>query len=172
MAALLSFVLIATVSIVSFLAQTTYAHKQERHRIANVNKDAVATVTTSLQGIESLGQQAAALYPTDPEHFSNKLSEYVNQVNITSDFPSIPFVGFVTSGSQGTLTIASVAQRSNNASASITNIQGTPISQMINIDEQYGAARETGKTQISRPFITKTLSTSDSAHTNAHPCLR
>ncbi len=95
LAPLSALVLIAAISIGSYIAQSVSAASSAKKADEEKSTAAAATVSASFKDLGEVSSQAARLYSSDKNAFQSSVSAYVDQIKLREDFPGASFIGFL-----------------------------------------------------------------------------
>lgn len=158
----ISFFVIASMTIVSYVAQNETAKNQELSKSAKIRLEAKDVITERMNEIESLGSKASTYYTQDSVVFEQNLAKFANGIKIDSAFKEIAFLAFVPNedlNGKPENKIDFVQPPINNATSGTSSdlLVGASVSYITNLNEEIADSKSSGNTQLSLPFVNDTL---------------
>lgn len=158
----ISFLVIASVTIVSYVAQNETARNQEIAKKSKIRSEAQKTIKSRMNEIEQLGIQASTYYQEDIARFEQDVTDFLIGANIESAFKEVALIGFTKNQVSDRLNIDEltfIKPTGKSISKELfPDIEvGKPVSQIVSLDEEIEQAQKSGAITMSLPFINNSL---------------
>lgn len=146
-----------------YFSQLATANEQNDKASAFAKSDAEKSISDYMAKITALASGSSNIFRSNFDTSSELLEQYVQNSQVTTRYKGIYEMGFAVPNVIGNPTIETIAPKSITESSGFTvdSLTGIPLSAIVDSNDEFNEARDSGENQITNIFISQALTNSN-----------